>query len=171
MKADQHALAEFVALSAILTGYEQVELWGTGVAEVYFQTVVGIVGGDVAKQLLAVGAAIQERWRGDPGGLDAAVRAEILASPKLGPVARNVIQLWYLGSWMQLPEAWRSEFGTSPADTTRVVSAAAYQQSLVYDAMAAHPPGAKQPGFGSWALDPESIEAKPGRQRDVEKSS
>lgn len=170
MIADQHALVEFVTLSAILTGFEQVELWGTGMAKDYFQTVTGVVGGDVAGQLLAVGAAIQERWRGDPGELDAAVRAEILASPKLGPVARNVIQLWYLGSWIQLPQAWRSEFGTSPADTTRVVSAAAYQQSLVYDAMAAHPPGAKQPGFGSWAVAPESIEANPGRQRDVEET-
>ena len=38
---------------------------------------------------------------------DAAVASEILDDPKLGPVARNLIMLWYCGTWTALPEDWR----------------------------------------------------------------
>lgn len=159
MKSED-SLERFVALSACLTGYERVVLQGTGLASTFWSTVQSVVGQPISAQLLATWTSIHERFHNEPEALDAAVRAEILASPKLGPVARNIIQLWYLGSWIQLPQGWRTQFGPSPLDTTRVVSAAAYQQSLVYDVMRAHPPGAKQPGYGSWALPPEPAAPK-----------
>lgn len=154
MKSED-CLERFVGLSAALTGYDEVELQGTGLAGTCWSTVESIVGQAISAELLAVWTSIHERFRGEPKAQNEAVRAEILASPKLGPVARNVIQLWYLGSWIQLPRGWRAQYGQSPLDTTKVVSAQAYQQSLVYDAMGTHPPGAKQPGYGSWALPPE----------------
>ena len=64
--------------------------------------------------------------------------------------------MWYLGSWIQLPQAWRCEFGNNPNDVTSVISAEGYKQSLVYTVMGTHPPAAKQPGFGSWSQPPKN---------------
>ena len=43
------------------------------------------------------GKIIEESHK-DGEKLTAAIRREILASPKFGPVARNIIQMWYLGA-------------------------------------------------------------------------
>jgi hypothetical protein len=158
MKTEDGALERFVALSVVLTGYERVDLYGTGLAGTYWKTVTDVVGPEIAGQLLATWISIDQRFPRHPEERDAAVRAEILASFRLGPVARNIIQLWYLGSWVQLPGSWRSQVRTSPLDTTRVVSAEAYEQSLIYQVMRAHPPGARQPGYGSWSMSPEATE-------------
>lgn len=151
---EDSALSQFVALSVVLTGYERLELYGTGLAELYLSTVTSAAGDATVSDLLATSTAILQQYGQSSPETVAQFRAQILASARLGPVSRNIIQLWYLGSWFQLPTGWRAEFGTFPADTTRVVSAEAYQQSLVYDAARAHPPGAKQPGYGSWAMPP-----------------
>lgn len=167
MKSAVDPLERFVGLSAALTGFERVDLYGTGLASALLGTVESVVGEATTALLLGAWASIDERFRGEPAVMDEAIRAEILASPRLGPVARNVIQLWYLGSWIEMPQGWRQEYGTSPLDTTRVVSAAAYQQSLVFDVMRAHPPGAKQPGYGSWALPPETaVNGAEGREAE-----
>jgi hypothetical protein len=84
-----------------------------------------------------------------------ATGAVILDDPKLGPVARNIILLWYCGTWTALSEAWRAAYGASPLDTSRVVSAEAYQGSLQWAAAAAHPAGARQQGYGAWSVAPE----------------
>ena len=55
-----------------------------------------------------------------------------------------------------LPKGLFQFLHLSHADTTRVISAEAYKQSLVYNVMQAHPPGAKQPGYGSWSQSPEA---------------
>ncbi|HMV68149.1 MAG TPA: hypothetical protein PKA64_14975, partial [Myxococcota bacterium] len=115
---------------------------------------LGAVGPDNLADLLARARAIAARCGDDLDATEAAYRAEILASARLGPIARSVIQLWYLGSWPGMPAAWRATYGAFPGDTSRVISAAAYQESLVYRVAQAHPPGAKQPGYGSWAARP-----------------
>jgi hypothetical protein len=73
---------------------------------------------------------------------------------ELGPIARNVIVLWYLGQWDQMPRHWRDRQGASPADVAGVPSAAAFRAGLVWRAIGAHPTGANPPGFGSWATPP-----------------
>jgi hypothetical protein len=64
----------------------------------------------------------------------------VLADPTLGPVARDLIVLWYCGSW-------RGE----------VVSPEAYVAGLQWVAAGAHPIGARPQGFGAWSLSPEAI--------------
>lgn len=140
----------FIDLSAALTGFDRVQLLGTGVAGQYLRTLEEVVPAAVVDALLAAFETVPEG-----PGLEAALGAAILDQPDLGPVARNLIVLWYCGTWKALPEGWRSAHGASPADTDRVVSKEAYVAGLQWVAAGAHPMGARQPGFGSWALPPE----------------
>ena len=83
--------------------------------------------------------------------------AELLDDAKLGPVARNLILLWYCGTWTALPDEWRAAYGTSPLDTTRVESAEAYLAGLQWVVAGAHPAGARQQGFGAWSTEPAEL--------------
>jgi hypothetical protein len=157
MNDENERLAHFLALSAVLTGFEQVELQGTGLAVTYYQAFTGIVRPEICEELWKLSSKIIDGNRHDEGALNKAIRREVLASLEFGPLAINIIQMWYLGSWIKLPVAWSKQFGTSAGDDTKVISAEAYKQSLIYDVMAAHPPGAKQPGFGSWSEPPASV--------------
>jgi hypothetical protein len=143
----------FLALSAALTGFDEVELQGTGLAQAYLDALVDVIGEHAAGEFLAQAGAVLAR------GLDASARDEALTSaimihPRFGPLARNVVTMWYLGSWSRLPDGWYEDDGRGDRDTDRMISAAAYVEGLVWRAAGTHPPGAKQPGFGSWALKP-----------------
>jgi hypothetical protein len=135
----------FVALSAALTGFREVDLWGTGQAERYLDEVIATVGDAIVARLLATG---EEALR------TGELQVLVMDDPDLGPVARSVIVLWYLGQWNALPNEWRNRNGASPLDVPRVISADAYAAGLVWTAIGAHPMGAKPPGFGSWANPP-----------------
>ena len=153
-EAAKHPADPFVALSAILTGFDSVELWGTGMVETYAEVVTGTVGQEISDKLWAATTRIIARDGADESQLETAVRREILASPMLGPIARNIIQLWYVSTWNELPKSWRNLYGNHPNDTTRIISSEAYAQGLVWEVIGAHPPAAKQPGFDSWSRPP-----------------
>jgi hypothetical protein len=129
----------FAVVSARLTGFGRVTLLGTGMAAEYLAALDAVVGAPFVDELLAAE---------DIDGL--------LADPRLGPVARNLIMLWYCGTWTVLPEDWRAAYGTSPLDTTRVQSPEAYQAGLQWVVAGAHPAGARQQGFGAWSVAPEA---------------
>ncbi|MDR3515040.1 MAG: hypothetical protein P4M00_04430 [Azospirillaceae bacterium] len=140
----------FVALSVLLTGYDSVHLLGTGMAEQYLAILDSILPTGMVDDLLAAYQRLPQGPQREP-----AAAATILGDAKLGPVARNLIVLWYCGSWTQLPAAWRATYGAAPQDTTHAVSADAYQAGLQWLAAGAHPAGAKAQGYGAWALGPE----------------
>jgi hypothetical protein len=134
---EREPLERFVALSAELTGFREVDIWGTGQARHHFDLLLAVAGDDLVARLLHTDAA------------------RALADPALGPLARNLIVLWYLGQWDQMPRRWRDRHGAAPADTAGVASAGAFREGLVWTAIGAHPTGAKPPGYGSWATPPE----------------
>ena len=138
----------FLSLSAGLTGFNRVELLGTGMTHAYLRTL---------EEVLPTGMldALLERAPLDATGS----LAELLAHGDLGPVARNLILLWYGGTWTPLPDEWRAVHGTSPLDVRRVVTPEAYVAGLQWAVAAAHPVGARQQGFGAWAMPPEAVEA------------
>jgi hypothetical protein len=139
----------FVALSAALTGFREVDLWGTGQVEPYLDELVATVGEAIVARLLAAG---EEALRApDP---TIALRQLVMDEPDLGPVARSLLMLWYLGQWTPLPNDWRNRNGANPRDIPRVISADAYTGGLVWTAIGAHPMGADPPGYGSWARPP-----------------
>ena len=150
----QEAAARFLALSAVLTGFQKVDLLGTGLVQPYCAEVTGIIGDEISGELFTLATEIIGRHEKNEAALETAIRREILASPKLGPVARNIIKLWYLGTWNQMPADWRSQYGASLRDVDHIISALSYEESLVWRAMGSNPQGAKQPGFGTWSLPP-----------------
>jgi len=145
----------FAELSVFLTGYGRVELAGTGLTGVYLHTLDTVLPAGVVDELLDAFGRLPAGALGAATGRDVAAGAAILDDAKLGPVARNVILLWYCGTWTALSEAWRAAYGASARDTSRVVSAEAYQGALQWAAAGAHPAGARQQGYGAWSAAPE----------------
>jgi hypothetical protein len=142
---DLNPTQAFVALSAALTGFREVDLWGTGQAGRYLDELIRTVGDAIVARLLVTGGEAVRTGR---------LQALVMDDRDLGPLARNVIALWYLGQWYALPNDWRNRNGASPRDVQRVISADAYASGLVWRAAGAHPMGAKPPGYGSWANPP-----------------
>jgi hypothetical protein len=113
-----------------------------------------VVGDVPVDELLRRYRRISEDAGPDLERRDRSMRAEIFSDERLGPIARNLVKLWFVGVWYQLPSAWRDTFGTSERDVTFVVSPAAYTEGLLWPTVGANPPGAKAPGYGTWAEPP-----------------
>lgn len=144
---------QFLVASTALTGFSAIELARTGMADTYWNTLVGIVGEAVSGDFLSsMGQAFAKAK--DDTQLPAAIERLVMRDAKSGPLARNVISMWYLGQWNALPREWSDAYGGSFSDSTQVVSAQAYVESLVWPAFGAHPQGAKPTGWGSWAEPP-----------------
>jgi hypothetical protein len=122
-----------------------VDLWGTGQAERYLEEVIATVGDAIVARLLLAGDEAVHTGR---------LQTLVMDDHDLGPVARSVIVLWYLGQWYPLPNDWRNRNGASPRDVPRVISADAYAAGLAWRAAGAHPMGANPTGYGSWANPP-----------------
>ena len=144
----------FLQLSAKMTGYGRLELYGTGMVEEYLRALDETLPAGLLDEMLAVADQPSD-------GADA---SRVLGDPKLGPVAENLIVLWYTGTWNAMPDDWRAAHGASPMDRTRVVSANSYRAGLQWVAAGAHPAGSDQQGFGAWALAPGGADDE---RRDV----
>lgn len=154
---DSARAGQFADLSALLTGFGRIELLGTGMASSYLRAIDAVLPEGVLDEVLGAFGRLPPGT--DPGARDAALRSSILDDPKLGPVARNLIVVWYCGTWTALPDAWRAAYGTSPLDTDRVLSAESYQAGLQWVAAGAHPAGALQQGYGAWSAAPVAAPA------------
>ncbi len=126
----------FVRLSAALTGFTAVELWGTGQVEAYLRWV------EEHSDPATLGAFLDRA----AGPLDEAALADLLAAAPLNLLAKQINYLWYTAQWQELKNG--------ALVPTAIVSPAAYQEALVWPAFLSHPPGAKQPGFASWSRLP-----------------
>ena len=112
---------EFLAMSALLTGYARGQLAGTGLTSAYLRAVDGAVPGGVLDDLLVVFGRLRSQLPPASDGLEASVAGAILDDPMLGPVARNIILMWYCGTWTALSEDWHAAYGTPNRGTTPVV--------------------------------------------------
>ena len=153
-----HTVSDFLNLSSALTGFDRIDLEGTGLSETYYNEVRRIVGGRIFGRLLIRWHELQDAAAGNEKKRDRELKRQVLDSDLLGDVARNIISLWYVGNWNQMPLPWRHAYGASASDQTHVVSAAAFREGLVWRAIDAHPPTARAPGFGTWAFPPEGAE-------------
>ena len=165
---------DFMALSVDLTAFGETDLLGTGLAHRYLAKVRAACGDEITVALLdAHRAARADASRGqddgvagrrdgtrpasaplDPVRLDRALRHRLFSDERLGPVARNVVKLWYAGMWYGLPAEWTDRYGARAAAETSTVTPASYQEGLLWPAIGANPPGAKAPGYGTWAQPP-----------------
>ncbi|QIE56309.1 hypothetical protein G5B40_13055 [Pikeienuella piscinae] len=144
----------FLGLSVALTGYDRASLWSTGCVPAYRKQLDAVAGPALADRLDHIGGMLGALPPGP--AVDALIREEVLSDADLGPLARSLIQLWYLGQWTPMPQDWIDRNGAKREDTARIVSTRAYREGLVWDAIGAHPMGAKPQGFGAWAEEPPS---------------
>jgi hypothetical protein len=146
----------FLDLSVALTGFSRFHLVGTDQAACYFKTVRNVIGGDLFGELLQTFHRLDVKAQSyeDQSILANGLRSDILGSEKLGPIARNIIKLWYVATWYQLPQSWRDVFGTKENDKTFIPSPQAYPEGLLWPAIGVNPPGAKGPGYATWSEPP-----------------
>ena len=140
----------FLDLSVVLTGFSPVRLRGTGMADRYLEEIDSMVPAGLLDRILSQNASADSPLIGDH-------IAAVLDDPDLGPVARNIMIMWYCGVWTALPDAWRERNGAAALDATHVVSSAAYQSGLQWAVVGAHPAGARQQGFGAWSTEPADL--------------
>jgi hypothetical protein len=131
---------QLLELSSRLTGFTRFQLRGTGMLDAYLEALDARLPPGLLDELLASAD--------DDATMD---------DPKLGPLARNVIVMWYCGAWTQLPDAWTAAYGTKDKGLAGVISAAAYQAGLQWVVAGAHAAGAQQQGFGAWAQHPKVV--------------
>ena len=121
-------LAEgFLALSAELTGFSVFDLRGTGESDAYLDAVTGVVGEELVAGLIEAHGQLETA--GDRQG---EIRRSILGDPRFGPVARNIIKMWFSGVWYALPQAWVAEHGTQRENTVFAIRPSAYAEGLVW---------------------------------------
>jgi len=154
MSVGSTAFNDFLALSSVLTGFTPFRLQGTGQAQLYFATLTTVVGEATVGELLRAHAGVAAQAGADAAALEQLMRRDILSHEKLGPIARNLIKLWFVGTWYQLPAEWRDAFGAPERDGTFVPSPNAYVEGLLWPTIGANPTGAKGPGYGTWAEPP-----------------
>ncbi len=151
-------LADFYQLSVALTGYNLAHLKGTGVGEKYYDVLSTFVSEEILANLFDCFQSLQPNKE--------QLRSAILANACFGPVARNIIKMWYVGNWYQLPPLWQQryaipsqipdEYQKKLVNGQFVISSDAYLQGLAWTALNSHPMGGRQPGFSSWAMPPEN---------------
>lgn len=148
---------QFIALSSILTGYDEAELHATGCVDEYWSLFARILPEPMKRDFLEPAPTILELRDRDPERFDRTVRTYYLSRTQFGAPSRSLIQLWFLGQWTPLPQIWREEFGDSRFDISHIISTRSYKEGLVWDTIGAHPMGAKQQGFGAWATEPPQM--------------
>jgi hypothetical protein len=142
-------LSTFLRISACLTGFEVVELQGTGLSEKYLSVVTQATPPDTLAQFFAEAERILQAGEGNPAAIEPLIAANLFPLSCFGGLAQNIVFMWYSGQWQPTVDAPNVDL-----ETVRNISPDAYVQGLVWTAAETHPPGAKQPGYGSWAKPP-----------------
>ena len=154
----QQRLARFLNMSAELTAFSVFQLRGTGQASAYLNAIEGVIGEPMLTDLLNAHAAIAPVNNCDARANESRLeqlRQQIFGHEKLGAIARNIIKLWYIGTWHAVPADWIARFAPRAPNCDFVVSPSSYVEGLLWPAIGAHPEGAKAQGFGSWARPPD----------------
>ena len=165
----------FLSISAPLTGFEPLDLLGTGRVDEYLAYLQTGALDQLRQNAAANFPKIQVNYQAaldefaktadeveKLGGSDRNKINELIQSRLMTPppspsqlpdytlynLTANLIRLWYTGTWRWDPA---NKFSSAP------ISALAYQSGLVWKAMHSHPQGAKQPGFGSWSQKPLDV--------------
>ena len=141
----------FLAISVPLTGFDRLALEGTGMVDGYLATLRREVAPATLNAFWSRAAEVLQDTQNEPACRNARIRQELFPINVFDGLAQNIIFMWYCGQWQPTVDGPSVNLAT-----VRNVSAEAYVQGLVWPAANTHPPGAKQPGFGSWAIPPLS---------------
>ena len=138
LNVDDYYFNVFMSISQALTGFTVNELQSTGLTETYYTYILGNLDAGTFVEFLTVSKNVLEKSFTEDQ-LKNAIVSEIVMNPGMSDIADKVITLWYLGTW-----------------EGAYINDLSYQEGLVWNVMNAHPPGAKQPGYKSWAVEPVS---------------
>lgn len=139
MKAT-HSIQSFLEISTFLTGFSAVELLGTGMLETYYNVVIDQNAQVFTDAFFATSEKILADYRPSPLIIKEKIATRLLPDSLFGGLAKGIITMWYMGSW-----------------GGNIISPQTYVQGLVWGVAGTHPPGAKQPGYGSWSKLPLSV--------------
>ncbi len=145
-------LSLFLRISSYLTGFEVTELQRTGLAEKYLSVVVQETLAGTLAQFFKESEAILQAGAGNPDAIGPLIASNLFPPSCFGGLAQNIVVMWYFGQWQPAVTAEEAK----SLQTARNISPDAYVQGLVWTAAQTHPPGAKQQGYGSWAMPPLS---------------
>lgn len=140
MKASKNGMQAFLEISVYLTGFSQQELQGTGMLETYYNVMVNKNNIAVVEAFLSKSEEIIDQNNNRPETLRNEILTNLLPDSLYNGLAKNIITMWYLGSWVN-----------------EIISPQSYVQGMIWGVAGAHPPGAKQPGFASWSIAPDKI--------------
>jgi hypothetical protein len=139
-------------LSVVLTGFSAFRLRGTGLLEVYTTHLASRMG---PKAFAALCEAVDQLSEAaDTSEKDRILRHAILSDACLGPAARSLLKMWYVGVWHALPTEWHERFGGALDDTDCVPCPASYTEGLLWPAIGTNPAGVKAQGYAMWARPP-----------------
>ncbi|WP_420587988.1 hypothetical protein [Marivita sp.] len=145
-------LVDFIRLSVDLTGMSEYRIIGTGNAETFLDLAVDRCSEEtIAAMLEAHGCVQSDTFERD-------MRHLILGDPRFGAIARNLLKLWYIGTWAPLPSDWYEVYGNSRENGPVIPSITAYTAGLLWPTIGGNPQGAKPLGYGMWAHPPKFVE-------------
>jgi hypothetical protein len=144
----------FKNLSVDLTGFSEFELFGTGNMQVFYDLLKARIGKDCLTNLLDAHSSMA---RND---LKKNTRHSIMADQCFGPIARNLVYLWFLGTWRTMPVSWTEKYGAGLENHQIIPSSSAYTSGLLWPTISGNPPGAKPFGYAMWANPPKFTSKK-----------
>lgn len=127
----------FLTISVLLTGFDEMELLGTGMLDTYFNVAMDK---NSHKDVTNFFATVDKILAGNKNDINDQISQELMPQAYFAGMAQNIIIMWYMGSWMNT-----------------IISPTSYTQGLIWKAADTHPPGAKQPGFASWSKAPITV--------------
>jgi hypothetical protein len=140
---------DFLEISARLTGFDVIELEATGMAETYLNVIKHETSADILQLFFTEARNILSAGSGDEEKTKALIASRLFPVSNYGGLAQNLVYMWYSGQWQPAVNAPDANLAQ-----VRNISQNAYVEGLMWVAAETHPPGAKQPGFGSWAQIP-----------------
>lgn len=90
-----------------------------------------------------------------PNTISQEIITQVNASDDTKYLARSIVLLWYLGSWYKPEDLQKNASpGTRALTFSKVLSAKAYTQGLLWQIAQAHPMGYSNLQFGYWSREP-----------------
>jgi hypothetical protein len=140
----------FENLSIVLTGFSRADIVGTGLLQTYFDTVKKELGKETFEAILNAIQHIKISNAESISKKESRQIADLMSNINFKTPIGQIIQLWYLGEWV---------VGTFNPENY-IVSSQSYLEGLIWKAIAAHPMGGKQPGYGTWGFPPQTFSSK-----------
>lgn len=141
-----HRQKVFLNISCLMTGFSEIELEGTGLLDLYYNEVGKQCDSASLDLFFAEAETILLESNQEVDKANALIASNLMPDGNYDAVAKKIILLWYTGMWFpDLANIYNAK---------SYVTSDSYQQGLVWNVVGAHPPGARQPGYGSWADRP-----------------